>query len=72
VAVKPGVYHDVPYYEANPFERQQAVAWCSNNPGLQDKNPSCDSAFTARRHAWHRELYGQQATDPTQDTLGSH
>jgi hypothetical protein len=65
-AMKPGSYHDVAYYEANPIERQQTVAWCRDNPSLQDKTPSCGSALDAKRLEWRREFYGQPAatTDP--------
>jgi hypothetical protein len=71
-AVQPHGYHDVAYYEANPIERQQTFQWCSDNPGLIAKTPSCDSAITAHRKAWNKDFYGRYATDPATDSLGLH
>jgi hypothetical protein len=55
-AVAPTSYHDVAYYDAHPLERSQTRAWCRDNPGLTAKVPSCDSAGTSDRDAWHRQM----------------
>lgn len=54
--VAPTAYHDVRYYDMHPTERDQANAWCANNPGLATKLPSCDSADTSDVHAWHHKM----------------
>lgn len=56
MAMAPSHYHDVAYYDTHPLERSQTNAWCSNNPGLAAKTPSCDSADTSGIHAWHRKM----------------
>ena len=55
-AVAPTTYHSVSYYNAHPLERSQTKSWCSDNPGLAEKNPSCDSADTSARQAWHHQM----------------
>ena len=71
-AIQPRTYHDVEYHMANPVERQQTFKWCADNPSLQDKNPSCNSAVTAHRRAWNRDFYGKYAMDPASADLGLH
>jgi hypothetical protein len=56
LAVAPTTYHDVAYYNANPLERSQTISWCRNNPGLAAKIPSCESADTSGRQAWHHQM----------------
>ncbi len=56
MAVAPTAYHTVAYYDSHPLERRQADAWCTNNPGLATKIPSCDSADVSSINAWHHEM----------------
>ena len=56
VPVKPTTYHDVAYYDLNPLARDQANAWCHDNPGLATKVPSCDSADISGIHAWNHQM----------------
>jgi hypothetical protein len=56
VAVAPTTYHDVAYYDIHTVERTQTRAWCSDNPGLASKSPSCDSANTSARHARYHAM----------------
>jgi hypothetical protein len=55
-AVKPSVYHDIAYYDANPLARDQANAWCHDNQGLAAKVPSCDNADISGIHALDRQM----------------
>jgi hypothetical protein len=56
MAVAPTTYHDVAYYDANPLARNQANAWCHDNPGLAAKVPSCESADESSIHAWNSKM----------------
>lgn len=55
-SVRPTAYHDVSYYDANPLARAQTKAWCNENPGLQSKVPSCDSAYVSALRAYHHQM----------------
>lgn len=56
MAIRPIIYHDVAHYDSHPIERDQTLAWCSNNPGLIAQVPSCDSAIRSRRNAFNRRM----------------
>lgn len=54
--VAPNTYHPVAYYDMNPVARDQANAWCHDNPGLATKIPSCDSADISGIHAFNHSM----------------
>lgn len=54
--IAPIGYHPVSYYDAHTLERDQANAWCHDNPGLAGKNPSCDSADISGIHAFNHKM----------------
>jgi hypothetical protein len=61
LAVAPTTYHTVAYYDTHPLERDQAKAWCDNNPaaytgGLATKYPSCNSASISAIHAFDHKM----------------
>jgi hypothetical protein len=56
LAVKPTTYHTVAYYDTHALERDQANAWCGNNPGLATGVASCASADQAGANAFNRKM----------------
>jgi hypothetical protein len=56
LAVRPTAYHTVSFYDVHGMERDQANAWCHDDPGLAEKVPSCANADISGIHAWNRKM----------------
>lgn len=61
LAMAPTTYRTVSYYDTHLLERDQAKAWCDDNPaayagGLAAKYPSCNSASQSSTHSFQHKM----------------